>query len=60
MKVTPITGNRGKRVFPSRCNLPRKEAAANFSCPFGVSHIGQKIKRIYAAPSDQKDKFRFF
>ena len=33
MKVTPITGNRGKRVFPSRCNLPRKEAAANFSCP---------------------------
>ena len=23
-------------------------------------YIGQKIKRIYAAPSDQKDKFRFF
>lgn len=23
-------------------------------------YIGQKIKRIYAVPSDQKDKFRFF
>ena len=45
-KVIPVTGNRGKRVFPSRCNLPRKEAAVNFSCPFGVS---QRIKELQDA-----------
>ena len=44
-KVIPVTGNRGKRVFPSRCNLPRKEAAVNFSCPFGVSQRIQGIAR---------------
>jgi len=36
------------------------EYIGEFPMNFSNKYIGQKIKRIYAVPSDQKDKFRFF
>ena len=59
MKVTPVTGNRGNCVFPSRCNLPRKEAADNFSCP-SVYHVltktgNQKIKEFIKKCEEKRE-----
>lgn len=58
MKVTPVTGNRGKRVFPSRCNLPRKEAAVNFCCPsvyHKIKGISNNILESYIAAENKAD-----
>lgn len=56
MKVTPVTGNRGKRVFPSRCNLPRKEAVDNFSCPFGVSRNTDSALKTFSIAKNSKKR----
>ena len=55
MKVTPVTGNRGKRVFPSRCNLLLKEAVANFSCPSVYHHWGNSYKIVINCYDEEKE-----